>query len=154
MEDRLADGDGVDLREFDDVFGNAALVDRNTPPPDGTYQATIDTLQVTRAKDAQGNRTGNPMVKWGLRIVGPTCAGRILWRHNTMATPENIAWLKTDLHTAGLDIEKLSDLPAHLEELIGVVLEVTKRTRGENSNVYINQRVGTAEDLGTGDVPF
>jgi hypothetical protein len=148
MEGREQDNDGVDLTQFDEAFKDAELVDRNAPVPDGTYQATVETLQVTRAKESR-----NPMLKWGLQIIGPTCAGRMVWRHNILVTPDNIKWAKTDLHTAGLDLEKFSDLPMHLDELIGVVLEITVRTKGENTSVYINQRV--SEGLGTGEgAPF
>ena len=71
----------------------------------------------------------------------PKFRGRLLWRNNVMATRENIKWLKTDLHTCGLDLDKLSELPSNLEKLINVKLEITKRTRGENENVYINRRI-------------
>ena len=54
---------------------------------------------------------------------------------------------RTDLHTCGLELEKLSDLPNHLRRLLNVKLEVTKRTRGENENVYINRRI-VLEDEG------
>ena len=47
----------------------------------------------------------------------------------------------SDLHTCGLDLDKLSELPSNLEKLINVKLEITKRTRGENENVYINRRI-------------
>jgi len=60
-----------------------------------------------------------------------------------------------------LNLDKLSELPANLEKLINVKLEITKRTclrapcllrstagrdthrqtRGENENVYINRRI-------------
>ncbi|HEB85033.1 MAG TPA: DUF669 domain-containing protein, partial [Bacteroidetes bacterium] len=83
----------------------------------------------------------NPMLKWTLRIIAPRFRGRLLWRNNVMATRENIKWLKTDLHTCGLSLEKISDLPANLEKLINIKLEVTKRTRGENENVYLNKRI-------------
>jgi hypothetical protein len=81
------------------------------------------------------------MLKWTLRILAPKFRGRLLWRNNVMATRENIKWLKTDLHTCGLDLEKLSELPDNLDKLPGVKIEVTKRTRGENENVYFNRRI-------------
>lgn len=37
-------------------------------------------------------------------------------------------------------MDKLSELPANLEKLINVKLEITS-TRGENENVYINRRI-------------
>jgi len=63
-----------------------------------------------------------------------------------MVSRENIKWLKTYLHTCGLDLEKLSELPNNLDKLLNVKIEVTKRTRGENENVYFNRRI-VLEDL-------
>jgi hypothetical protein len=96
----------------------------------------VERVELTRAQTS-----GNPMLKWTLRILAPKFRGRLLWRNNVMATRENIKWLKTDLHTCGLNLDKLSELPANLEKLINVKLEITKRTRGENENVYINRRI-------------
>jgi hypothetical protein len=74
-------------------------------------------------------------------VIAPRFQGRLLWRNNVMATRENIKWLKTDLHTCGLDLDKLSELPNNLDKLLNVKIEVTKRTRGENENVYFNRRI-------------
>ena len=138
-----APGADIDLTQFDDDFAEAEVEEREFEPvPDGKYQVNVDQVELTQAKTS-----GNPMLKWTLRIIAPRSAGRLLWRNNVMATRENIKWLKTDLHTCGLELEKLSDLPDHLSRLLNVKLEVTKRTRGENENVYINRRI-VLEDEG------
>ena len=130
-------GEDIDLTQFDEDFAEAEVEERDFEPiPDGKYQVNVERVELTRAQTS-----GNPMLKWTLRIIAPRFRGRLLWRNNVMATRENIKWLKTDLHTCGLDLEKLSELPANLEKLIGVKLEVTKRTRGENENVYFNRRI-------------
>ena len=130
-------GEDIDLTQFDEDFAEAEVEERDFEPiPDGKYQVNVERVELTRAQTS-----GNPMLKWTLRIIAPRFRGRLLWRNNVMATRENIKWLKTDLHTCGLDLEKLSDLPANLEKLVGVKLEVTKRTRGENENVYFNRRI-------------
>ena len=130
-------GEDIDLTQFDEDFAEAEVEERDFEPiPDGKYQVNVERVELTRAQTS-----GNPTLKRSLRIIAPRLGGRLLWRNNVMATRENIKWLKTDLHTCGLDLEKLSDLPANLEKLIGVKLEVTKRTRGENENVYFNRRI-------------
>ena len=134
---RMHGGEDIDLTQFDEDFAEAEVEERDFEPiPDGKYQVNVERVELTRAQTS-----GNPMLKWTLRIIAPRFRGRLLWRNNVMATRENIKWLKTDLYTCGLDLEKLSDLPANLEKLIGVKLEVTKRTRGENENVYFNRRI-------------
>jgi len=81
------------------------------------------------------------MLRWELKILAPQCQGRLLFRHNVLATRENLKWLKNDLHVCGLDLAKASDLPARMNELLDVKLEVTKRSKGENTNVYFNRRI-------------
>jgi hypothetical protein len=135
--DQGYDQDDIDLAQFDDDFAEAEVEDREFEPiPDGKYQVNVERVELTRAQT-----TGNPMLKWTLRIIAPRFRGRLLWRNNVMVSRENIKWLKTDLYTCGLSLEKISDLPANLEKLINIKLEVTKRTRGENENVYLNKRI-------------
>jgi hypothetical protein len=127
----------VDLTRFDGDFAEAPVEEKEFDPvPDGKYQVNVDKVEITTAKTS-----GNPMLKWTLKILGPRFRGRLLWRNNVMATRENIRWLKNDLHVCGLDLQKLSDLPANLERLLDVKLEVTKRTKGDSENVYFNRRI-------------
>ena len=128
----------LDLAQFDDAFETAAVEEREFEAvPDGKYQVNVDRVELTRAQTS-----GNPMLKWTLRILAPTHKGRLLWRNNVMASNENIKWLKQDLYTCGLQ------LPGHLEQLLNIKLEVTKRTRGENENIYFNRRIVMADDAG------
>ena len=129
--------DPVDLAQFDDDFAQAPIEEREFDEvPDGKYQVNVEKVEIVRAKT-----TGNPMLKWELKILAPHCRGRLLWRNNVLVTRENLKWLKNDLHVCGLDLAKVSDLPAQLDKLLDVKLEVTKRTKGENANVYFNRRI-------------
>ncbi len=127
----------IDLSQFDDDYDSAEVEDREFDVvPDGKYQVMVERVELSRAKSS-----GNPMLKWTLKILAPSHVGRLLWRNNVMASKENIKWLKNDLHTCGLELEKLSDLPERLNDLLDLTLEVTKRTRGENENIYLNRRI-------------
>ena len=140
----------VDLSRFDADFADAPVEEKEFESiPDGKYQVKVDKVEITTARTS-----GNPMLKWTLRVLAPRCRGRLLWRNNVMATRENIRWLKNDLHVCGLELQKLSDLPARLGELLDVALEVTKRTKGDNEIVYFNRRIVLdpgAEDTGSSD---
>lgn len=137
--------DNFDLSQFDSDYASAEVEEKDFDTvPDGKYQVNIDKVELTHSQT-----TGNPMLKWTLRIIGPTFKGRMLWRNNVMATKENIKWLKQDLYSCGLHLEKLSDLPVNLERLLNVKLEITKRTRGENENIYINRQI-VMDDPGAG----
>jgi len=128
--------DSTDLTQFDEEFA-AAEVQPNQfdEVPDGKYQIKVEKVELTRTQN------GAPMLKWHLRVLGPQHRGRMMFRNNVMASNENIKFLKADLLACGLELGKLSDLPGRLGELLDVALEVTKKTRGEYANVYLNKRI-------------
>jgi hypothetical protein len=128
----------ADLAGFDEEYeGYEATDSEFEPVPDGKYQVKVETVELTRTQK------GDPMLKWMLRIVGPTHQGRVLWRNNVMATPENIRWLKKDLFACEVKLARISELPANLGLLLDLHLEVTKKTRGEFDSVFINKRIHT-----------
>ena len=127
----------IDLAQFDEEFAGAGIKEREFEPvPDGKYQVNVKRVELTRSKSSD-----TPMLKWELQILAPSCQGRMLFHNNMIETPENLKWLKTDLHTCGLELKKLSELPGNLEKLLDVKLEVTKRTRGDYENVFFNRRI-------------
>lgn len=131
------ENDDLDLAQFDDDFETADVEEKEFDEiPDGKYQVKVDRVELTRSESS-----GNPMLKWALKILGPTHKGRLLWRNNVIASKDNVKWLKNDLYTCGLQIEKLSDLSGKLEPLLDVGLEVTKRTKNEFENIYFNRRI-------------
>ena len=141
---------GADLANFDDTFVEADVTeDAFEPVPDGKYQVFVDQVELVRTMK------GDPMLKWALKIIGPTNQGRILWRNNVLGRPENVKWAKKDLYTCGLKLERLSELPANLSRLLDVRLEVTKKTRrGDDGrdfdSVYLNKRIETDGQNGGG----
>ena len=134
--------DTMDLAQFDDDFVSADVEEKDFESvPDGKYQVQVDRVELTRSETS-----GNPMLKWALKILGPTHKGRLLWRNNVIASKDNVKWLKQDLYTCGLQMDKLSDLPGKLETLLDVGLEVTKRTKNEFENIYFNRRIVLSDE--------
>jgi hypothetical protein len=125
-----------DLSQFDDEYAAAPVERENDPIPDGKYQVSVHKVELARSK-----QTDQPMLKWQLKILAPRYAGRIIFRNNMLASAENIKWLKQDLFTCGLELAKLSELPDRLTDLLDVGLEVTVKTKGEYSNVFLNRRL-------------
>ena len=101
----------------------------------GNYQVTVEKVELTEAQS-----TGNPMLKWTLRVIAPKFVNRLMWR-NSVITHNTLKYVKTDLHLCGRDLEKLSELPKHLKKLLDVKLEVTKKTKGDNENIFFNRRI-------------
>jgi hypothetical protein len=147
----------IDLAQFDDDFRNQQPDDRSEMEsvPDGKYQVQVEKVELTEAQSS-----GNPMLKWTLRIIAPRMVNRLMWR-NSVITHNTLKYLKTDLHICGLDLERLSDLPKQLRELLDVKLEVSKKTKGDNENIFFNRRITTEPAMqpvkglaGDDDVPF
>lgn len=135
----------VDLAGFDDEFEGLPEEPESDDIPDGKYQVRIDGFEITRSKSS-----GNPMLKWKLRIIAPRCVGRILWRNAVLRNdPDSLRWTKKDLATVGVRISKLSDLPQHVDSIIGRCVEVSKTTRGEYESIYLNKLI-EMDDPGEG----
>ncbi len=139
--------DQFDLTQWDEDYENAPVEEHDFDNvPDGKYQVVVDKVELTTSKTSD-----KPMLKWTLKIIAPNHVGRLLWRNNMIASPDNIKWLKNDLNTCGLAIKKLSELPENIEKLLDVRLEVTVRTRGENQNIYFNKLIDSGrQDSGDG----
>ncbi len=72
-------------------------------------------------------------------------------------TENNLHIIKQELHTCGLDLDRFSDLPQLKERLVDVELEITKKTRNGNSNIYFDKRLRDAPVVPAAsddDLPF
>lgn len=130
----------VDLTTFDDEFETAEAPEYDEVP-DGKYQARIETVRL------ESSQKGDPMIKFELEVLSGSQAGRRIFK-NSVITQASLPYVKGDLKTLGLELAKFSELAGRLEELLDVTLEVTKRTRGEYSNVYFNRRIRIAAAYG------
>ena len=129
----------VNLSEYDDQFNQAEEPGFDNIP-DGKYQVNVKKAEITKAKTS-----GNPMLKWTLKIIGPTQINRLLWTYHVLNNSIGQSWLKKDLNLCDIHLNKLSDLPKNLENLLDVKLEVTVRTRDDSTNVYFNRRLADNE---------
>ena len=129
----------VDLSKYDDDYRKAKQAD--TPPPfrpvpDGKYQVIVENVELTKTRT-----TGNPMLKWRLRIAGPQMADRILWKSEVI-TERTIPYVTKNLTLCGLNLQTFGELPGRLTELANVRLEVTKRGRTEGpDDVYFDRNL-------------
>lgn len=131
----------IDLAAFDGTFQQEATEERGEfeSLPDGKYQVVVEKVELTETQS-----TGNPVLKWTLRVLGPRFNNRLIWR-NSVITNKTLRYLKTDLHLCGLDLDKLSDLPGRLAELLDVHLEVAKKTNGDYENIYFSRRINIGQ---------
>ncbi|MEK0426899.1 MAG: hypothetical protein RJB11_2990 [Planctomycetota bacterium] len=140
----------VDLTSFDDEFESAEAPSYEEVP-DGKYQVKIQTAKL------ESSQKGDPMIKFDLEIISGSQAGRHIFK-NSVITQASLPYVKADLKTLGLELARFSELSGRLEELLDVTLEITKRTRGDYTNVYFNRRLNIARassnSLADENLPF
>ena len=140
----------VDLSSFDDEFETAEAPSYEEVP-DGKYQVNIESVKL------ESSQKGDPMIKFDLEIISGSQAGRHIFK-NSVITQASLPYVKGDLKTLGLELAKFSELAGRLEELLDKKLEVTKRTRGDYTNVYFNRRLNIASApngaVADEDLPF
>jgi hypothetical protein len=147
----------IDLSRYDSAYqaaraetpsGNA---NQNTNTvPDGTYRVSVEDLTLGISPSS-----GNPILKWMFRILGPTQNRRVLYKVNGISE-RSMKILRQELETCGVTLERFGDLEKKLPAIIGLELEVAKKTRDDRSNIYINKllsRKGALEPADD-DLPF
>ena len=131
----------IDLSHLDEEYVETEVTEQEfTPIPDGKFQVTVERAEIVTTRS-----TGNPMLKWTLRILGPTYKDRLLWKNNVLISGL-MEYVKRDLQTCGIHLQGLSELGNHLEELLDLKLEITKKTKGENENIYFNKLIAGAAE--------
>lgn len=151
MSNGFSEDSNVDLSAFDDDFESAEAPSADEVP-DGKYQVRIDAVRLDHSQK------GDPMIKWDLIVIAGSQSGRHIFK-NSVITPAALPFVKGDLKTLGLELTRFSDLNGRLGDLLDMTLEVTKRTRGEYSNVYFNKRITIAASGAdtappSDDIPF
>ena len=124
----------VDLSAFDEDFDKAEAVDFDELP-DGRYQVKVDGVRMNQAKSS-----GRPMIQYDLLVISGKQTGRHIFK-TSVITVASLPFVKRDVKTLGIELKRLSELPDRLDDILDVTLEVTKRTKGEFTNVYFNRKI-------------
>ncbi len=138
----------VDLSGMDAEYDKAQAADTEDLP-DGKYQVKVHAVCLNKSQ------SGNPMLQYDLLVLSGAHTGRHLFK-NSVITPASMPFFKGDLKVMGIQLPKLSDLNNHLEAMLDLALEVTKKTKGEYANIYFNKllKVPSAEPADDGPTPF
>lgn len=134
-----------DLSQYDDEYAAAQAVDHDEVP-DGKYQVKVHTVKPGRTSK------GNDALKWDLVVISGPHEGRHIFK-TAVINEKTLGFIKGDLETLGLKLGRFSDLPNHLDSLLDLTLEVTKKTRDEFANVYFNKRLNVPAGTGASRPP-
>ena len=134
-----------DFSSLEGAFADAPDEAEFANVPDGKYQARVERVNLMR-----GRTSNKKMLEWDLVITDGEYEGRHTWKYTLLEEPEHMKFAKRDLLCCGLKLERISDLPQHLEELLNVTIPVTLKTKGDFQSVYFRSP-GQAPAAGSGN---
>ena len=124
-----------ELSQLDDDYESIEVEqNRYDDIPDGKYQVKIDRISIEESKN------NNLMLRYVLKILNGNYTGRLLFK-NTMIIPDTLKYLKQEISICQIECKKLSDLQNKLTNFLDIMLEVTKKTKGEYENIYFNRKI-------------
>lgn len=102
--------------------------------PDGKYQVRIEGVRFENAKSS-----GRLQLAWVFNVESGSYEGRKIFHYRGLDREESVGWMKKEIYACGLEVERVSDLPDMLPELLDRIVEVTLKTkRGSNGEDYQN----------------
>lgn len=151
----------IDLSPYEPAYqaARAARADSNRQQnqqpnanavPDGVYRVNVEDVSLGISPSS-----GNPTVKWMLRILGPTQQRRVIYKWNAISE-RSLTFLIEELRCCGVSLNRIADLEQHLPGLIGLELEIARKTKDGRTNIYFNKLLsGKPEVEATDDdLPF
>ena len=128
--------DSIDLSEFEDEFRRSeppAVRDRHLDEiPDGFYDARVEDVKLGRVRG-----TGNPMLTWRLRILGPRFCGAAISKVRII-THQTVGFLKDDLSKLGLEMGTLDEMTSRLDEMVDRPIGIMKRARADRRSTDLH----------------
>ena len=147
------------LAVFDETWKEAPEGNTFENLPDGKYQVSIQEVRFENAKTS-----GRLQLAWVFHVESGAHKGRKIFHYRGLEDETSIGFMKKEVFACGLKVEKASDLPDMLEELLFRIVEVTLKTKkrdngDEFQNVFINKLLQEPVDTNgfqadEEDVPF
>ena len=132
----------LDLAQFDDAFETAEVEEREFEAvPDGKYQVNVDRVELTRAQTSAIPYAQVDPAHSRADPQGPSALAQ--QRHGQQREHQNGSSRTST--PAGCSFRSSPTCRA-TSSSFSTSLEVTKRTRGENENIYFNRRIVMADD--------
>lgn len=136
-----------ELKTYDEAYENASAEGAKADLAPGQYVLRVKDGEVFKSKD------GRIYLKLNLQVSEGESTGLTVSKLYALDAPEKLGWLKKDMFTMGVMVQKLSQLHEQITKIIGLALVVEVKLNGKYTNYYIN---GRAAPKATDDdgVPF
>jgi hypothetical protein len=149
----------ADLKNADEAWAEAPAEEPRAPMgavPRGEYVVRVEKAELR----PDNFSPGNVELTLHCRIQSGQYAKQLLWPSGT-TEPTRIKYLRQLLARCGFALERASQIPGILDQLIGIDLVcavVPRKNDPSKSNTYVNRRVNAGDPVArvdTGDVvPF
>jgi len=130
-----------ELYDLDEAFQTAPEPEEFTEIPDGTYQAQIVGLDFFRGQ------TGTRFMKWRFMVGSGVHKGKTIAKLVSLKNDKDrMEWVKKEIRAAGINVDKLSEIPPIINDILGSWIELQAKTKegGDGvpyQNFYINKPV-------------
>lgn len=123
------------LSEIQEEWARASAESSWITPDDGRYQVLIDNVEYTEC-DLDGNDTP-PTFVYTFVIQSEKDKDKRFRRFATLRNEKSARYFKADLKKMGIPIpENPEELPALLKSAVGLVIDVTVKSRSVNGRTY------------------
>lgn len=110
--------------------------DGRVPRPDGRYDCEFAAYRLTRAR--RGKNAGATMLSLGFQVQTGEFEGKWIWDSDPLVNDaKKLGYIKRKLRYLGVEISRLENLPATLEEAKGTLVEIRLVTKNSYQNVYV-----------------
>jgi hypothetical protein len=124
----------MDLTQFDNAYEQASAEGARADLPEGDYDMTFVDFTFKTSKEDR------PLLFLNFQVNDGECKGVCISKIFQLDNPERFGFLKKDMVTMGVMVQKVSQLPEALEKTKGIGLRVHAKQNGKYTNYYINGR--------------
>jgi len=122
-----SDTEVIDLGSFDEEFAKAGPLQHTEGVreeiPDGIYDTRVEEVSLRRAPS-----TGNPMIVYRLRILGPACEGRSISKIRVV-TSRTLSFVKEDFNRLHLPVQSLREFQDNPAVAVDQEVRIYKRMK-------------------------
>ena len=110
--------------------------------PDDDYVARIDTAVLGESKTSQ-----RLQIEWGMTVLEGDFEGKKISKYDGINEAKDLPYVQGTLEALELDIpEDITEIGEVLENAVGLIVDVTVKTRDEFTNIYFNELVEDYEE--------
>ena len=132
-----------ELKQLQGTWRRSKAKNRLKPVKDGKYTAKIIDARLEKSKN-----TSRLQVAQVFQIVRGKFKDRMVYRYSGLEDENGISYFKSDLKKLGVKIpKKIVNISRAIEKCIDLTCNITVKTRGEFTNIFIDDLVEEEDEF-------